>query len=55
MSSFSEELRLRLIKYLKTKYDIQITSEQAEDFLSSLANLYLAMSGDEKEQPSDKP
>lgn len=53
MSIFSEELRQRLIKYLKTKYGIEITSEQAEDFLSSLANLYLALNKDEQEQPGE--
>jgi hypothetical protein len=53
MARFSEELRKRLIKYLSTKYDLQTTSEQAEDFLSSLANLYLALSKDEQEKPGN--
>lgn len=51
MARFSEELRKRLINYFSTKYDLQITSDQAEDFLSSLANLYLALGKDEQEQP----
>jgi hypothetical protein len=39
MASFSKELCQQLIKYFTTKYDINLTSEQAEDFLSSLAGI----------------
>jgi len=51
MAQFSEKLQKRLIEYFLTKYGLQITSEQAEDFLSSLANLYLAMNKDEQDKP----
>ncbi len=40
MSGFSNELKQRLIDYFQTKYGQKLTSEQAEAFLLSLANLY---------------
>lgn len=53
MASFSKELVEQLIEYFTTKYDIKLTSEQAEDFLSSLAEFYLAMSEDERDCPAE--
>ncbi|MGD0976792.1 MAG: hypothetical protein ABR875_00660 [Minisyncoccia bacterium] len=44
---FSSELKARLIKYLADKYEIHVTSEKAEEFLSSLADLFLAFSDSE--------
>ena len=41
MAVFSGELQGRLKTYFDKKYDIRLTSEQAEVFLSSLADLFL--------------
>ncbi len=43
-SGFSEVLKSRLVKYLAEKYSVNIPSEKAEVFLSSLADLFLAFS-----------
>lgn len=40
---FSKELESRLIEYFKGKYDIEITPEQAQEYLDSLANLVLTL------------
>ncbi len=42
MSKFSQELQQRLITYFAKK-EIQITSEQADEYLDSLAGLCIAM------------
>jgi hypothetical protein len=38
--NYSEPLRQRLIIYFKLKYDLDITIEQANEYLDSLANLF---------------
>jgi len=38
--SYSEPLRQRLIVYFKQKYGLDITNDQANEYLDSLANLY---------------
>jgi len=37
---YSEPLRNRLIDYFQKKYGLDITPEQANEYLESLANLY---------------
>lgn len=44
MGNFSQQLKDRPINYFKSNYEIKITSEQAEQYLSSMADLYLAIS-----------
>ncbi len=39
---FSQQLETRLIDYFKRKYGIEISPEQAQDYLDSLADLVLA-------------
>ena len=40
--SFSDSLKQRMIRYALEKYDKKITPEEAEEYLRSLANVYLA-------------
>jgi hypothetical protein len=40
MFQFSQKLRDRLIKYLAEKKEINITYEQADEYLDSMADLY---------------
>ena len=40
MFQFSQQLRDRLIKYLAEKKGVKITSEQADEYLNSMADLY---------------
>jgi hypothetical protein len=40
--SFSDDLKARMIRYAQKKYDKDITPEEAEEYLRSLANVYLA-------------
>jgi hypothetical protein len=42
---FSEDLIFRLKQYIKGHFGQDITTEQAVVFLSSLADLYLAVGG----------
>jgi len=44
MSTFTQELVDRTIKYFKEKYNHDISPEIAEEYLNSLANLYRAIS-----------
>ena len=44
---FSKVLKTRLIKYLAEKYSVIVSSEKAEEFLRSLADLFLAFSDSE--------
>ncbi len=39
---YSEELRIRLIAYFKANHDLNVSSETADEWLDSLANLYLS-------------
>jgi hypothetical protein len=41
---FSEELRTRLIAYFKANHALDVLSETADEWLDSLANLYLSFS-----------
>jgi len=50
--NFSQQLKSRLIDYFKNNYDIEITSDQAEIYLDSLADFYFAISEKEK-RPKD--
>lgn len=38
MEKFSDELVQRIIKYFKVKYNLDITEEKANEYLSSLAD-----------------
>jgi len=40
MVQFSQQLRNKLIEYLKNHRGITITSEQADEYLNSMADLY---------------
>ncbi len=40
--SFSDSLKERMIKYALEKYGRKITPEEAEEYLRSLAKVYLA-------------
>jgi len=42
MDCFSEELTNRITEYFKRRFDIAITPDQAEDYLNSMADLYMA-------------
>jgi len=42
MDQFSEGLKVKLIKYFWKYYGIRLTSEKAERYLDSLADLYLS-------------
>ena len=46
--SFSDSLKERMIRYALEKYDKKITPEDAEQYLRSLANVYLAFHEIEK-------
>jgi hypothetical protein len=37
---FNQELILRVMKYFREKYDLEISPATAEDYLDSLADLY---------------
>ncbi len=42
MNNFSQKLKDRLIDYFKQYYGLEISQEQADEYLNSLADLYLA-------------
>ena len=44
----SKKLKGRLMAYFKSNYKIEITSEQAEIYLDSLADFYIVVSRKEK-------
>lgn len=44
MKKFSQKLKNRLIDYFKQTYGLEITSDQAEIYLDSLADFYFAIS-----------
>lgn len=50
---FSEKLKQRLIKYIKNRYNVCVTSNQAEEYLRHLATHYKLWStnGSEYEYP----
>ena len=52
--AFSEQLKARMIRYALEKYDKKITSEEAEEYLRSLANVYLAFYEIEKQKRRGK-
>ena len=52
MYKFSQQLKNRLIDYFKSNYGIEITSQQAEIYLDSLADFYFVVSKKEK-RPKD--
>lgn len=47
-ANFSQQLNNQLIDYFKRKYAIDITSEQADDYLDSLADLVTAFESKQK-------
>ena len=49
---FNQKLKKQLIDYFKNNYKIEITSEQAEIYLDSLADFYIVVSKKEK-RPKD--
>lgn len=55
MSIFSPELIDRCKKYYIQKYELELTSEQSEVFLLSLANLYLLVTENTKKQSLPVP
>ena len=52
MDTFSQKLKKRFIDYFKSNHKIEITSEQAEIYLDSLADFYFVVSKKEK-RPKD--
>lgn len=40
MNKYSDELVQRIIKYFKVKYNLDITKEKANEYLSSLADFF---------------
>lgn len=40
---YSQQLQKQLIEYFKRKYSIEITSEEADEYLDSLADLALTI------------
>lgn len=50
--NFSQKLKNKLIDYFKNNCGIEITSEQAEIYLDSLADFYFVASREEK-RPKD--
>lgn len=46
---FSQNLQKQLIEYFKRKYSIEITPEQADDSLDSLADLMLVFEPKQKD------
>ena len=49
---FSQKLKKQLVDYFKNNYGTEITSEQAEIYLDSLADFYFVVSKKEK-RPKD--
>jgi uncharacterized protein (DUF2164 family) len=49
-SKFSEKLISDITDYFKKRQNIEITAEQAETFLLSFADLYLAFSKDKQKR-----
>jgi hypothetical protein len=41
---FSQELRAQLIAYFLQKYQVDISQELADEYLDSMADLYMAFS-----------
>ncbi len=41
MKRFSENLIDRTIRYFRDRYELEISPDEAEEYLDSLANLYL--------------
>lgn len=52
MDNFSQKLTDRIIVYFQDCHDVEISNEQAEQYLGSLADLYMAISKAEK-RPRD--
>ena len=52
MRKFDQQLKNRLIDYFKNNYKLEITLEQAEIYLDSLADFYIVVSEKEK-RPKD--
>lgn len=44
MSKFSPQLKERIIQYFHKRNGIDLSDEQAEQYLNSLADLYLVLS-----------
>ena len=42
--NFSQKLRERLIEYFKRHHDLEVSHDQADEWLDSMAGLYLAFS-----------
>jgi hypothetical protein len=49
MSKLSPELIARITKYFAQKYEVTLTPEQAEEYLSSLGALFLAVHDSKKQ------
>lgn len=47
-TKFSQQLKDQLANYFKVKYKIEITSEQADEYLDSLADLALTIELNQK-------
>ncbi|MFA6428693.1 MAG: hypothetical protein WCW02_04120 [Candidatus Buchananbacteria bacterium] len=45
---YSQELKDRIIKYFRQRNGVILTSGQADEYLDSLADLYLCLSQEEK-------
>jgi len=43
--SFNQELIVRITGYFRDRYGEYLTPEQAEEYLNSFADLFLAMAG----------
>lgn len=50
MAKFSDELRQKLIAYFLKKYEVNISEEEAEEYLDSIAGFYLALAKDNKNE-----
>lgn len=47
---FSEELKEKLIAYFLKKYGVDVSKEEAEEYLDSIAGFYLALAKDNKSE-----
>lgn len=55
MRSFSPDLIQRIQRYFADKYGDILTSSEAEEYLDSFADFYLAIAGVDSDQPSGGP
>jgi len=46
MEKFSDELKQKIIVYFGKKYGVTVTDEEAEEYLDSIAGLYLTLADD---------